>query len=115
MLLKIICLVSLTMMTNCYQNKSEPETPSLPAEVKIFLAQNYSTASGMDWVNLKTLGDDFYAGYMKESNLQVILPSGRNLKYLVYNRKADQEKRVVGRVYFRLMETTPSLDLAVDD
>jgi hypothetical protein len=114
-LLILTCLLSLVVMTRCYQNKSEPEAPPPPpAEVKIFLNQNYSTASGMEWVNLKTIGNDYYSGYMKESNLQVVLPGGRNLNYLVYNGSANQKERIVRSVSFRLMETTPSLELAVE-
>ena len=87
-------------------NQSAEKTP----DVAIYLGKSFSSATGADWVNLKSFGDDFHAGYVKKAKLNIFLPSGRELKYEVYNGKADQEEKVVSYVSFRLEGTTPDLN-----
>lgn len=99
------------MQNNQPQNNQSSENIS---DVAIYLGKSFSSATGADWVNLKSFGDDYHAGYVKKAKLNIFLPSERELKYEVYNGNADQKEKIVRYVSFRLEGTTPDLNETIE-
>lgn len=115
-MIKLWCLILFTTLATLTCNVAQQEKPTaVRHHIEIRMGDNIASIKGFTWPKRNGMyagqSSDFHL--LDECELQIRLPSGRNLQYKVLNGSVDQQNQSIVNVYLRLAETSSDLHEAI--